>query len=48
VTNLAAEPYTVDDLVLSFPVPAHASELLDFGGRHKLNWQLNDLLEVAQ
>lgn len=34
VTNLAAEPYTVDDLVLSFPVPAQATELIDFAGRH--------------
>jgi alpha-galactosidase len=34
VTNRAAEPYAVDDLVLSFPVPAQATELLDFAGRH--------------
>jgi alpha-galactosidase len=34
VTNLAGDPYTVDDLVLSFPVPSEASELLDFAGRH--------------
>jgi alpha-galactosidase len=36
VTNLAAETYTVDDLVLSFPVPDAATELLDFAGRHNL------------
>jgi alpha-galactosidase len=36
VTNLAAEPYTVDELALSFPVPAEATELLDFAGRHNL------------
>ena len=34
VTNLADEPYTLDEVVLSFPVPAEASELLDFAGRH--------------
>jgi alpha-galactosidase len=34
VTNLAAEPYTVDEVALSFPVPAEAAELLDFAGRH--------------
>jgi alpha-galactosidase len=34
VTNVAAEPYTVDDLALAFPVPAEATELLDFAGRH--------------
>lgn len=34
VTNLAAEPYAVDEVVLSFPVPAEATEILDFAGRH--------------
>jgi alpha-galactosidase len=34
VTNLAAEAYTVDEVVLSFPVPGEANELLDFAGRH--------------
>jgi alpha-galactosidase len=34
VRNLAADAYTLDDLVLSFPVPAAATELLDFAGRH--------------
>jgi alpha-galactosidase len=34
VTNAADEVYQVDDLVLAFPVPAAASELLDFAGRH--------------
>jgi alpha-galactosidase len=34
--NDAAEPYTVEDLVLAFPVPAEAAELLDFAGRHNL------------
>jgi alpha-galactosidase len=36
VTNRAGERYTVDDLVLTFPVPAEAAELLDFTGRHNL------------
>ncbi len=36
VTNLADEPYALDDLVLAFPVPAEADELLDFAGRHCL------------
>src|SRR4051812_31751733 len=36
VRNLAAEPYALDDLVLALPVPADASELLDFAGRHNL------------
>ncbi|MBB4763574.1 alpha-galactosidase [Amorphoplanes digitatis] len=34
VRNLTEEAYTVDDLVLAFPVPADATELLDFTGRH--------------
>ncbi len=33
VTNLAAEAYTVDEVVLSFPVPGEANELLDFAGQ---------------
>ncbi len=33
VTNTDAAPYQVDDLVLAYPVPAEASELLDFAGR---------------
>ena len=36
VHNRAAEVYTLDGLALSFPVPAHATELLDFAGRHNL------------
>jgi len=36
VTNLAAEPYSLEELVVSFPVPAEAAELLDFAGRHNL------------
>jgi alpha-galactosidase len=36
VTNLAGERYTVDDLVLAFPVPGTATEMLDFAGRHNL------------
>jgi alpha-galactosidase len=36
VENLAADVYTLDDLVLALPVPAEADELLDFGGRHNL------------
>ncbi|MEU7908000.1 alpha-galactosidase [Actinoplanes sp. NPDC049118] len=34
VRNLTDETYAVDDLVLSFPVPSDATELLDFTGRH--------------
>ncbi|GLY92954.1 alpha-galactosidase [Actinoplanes sp. NBRC 103695] len=34
LTNHAADTYQLDDLVLAFPVPAEAAELLDFGGRH--------------
>ncbi|MET0423937.1 MAG: alpha-galactosidase [Actinoplanes sp.] len=30
------EPYEINDLVLSFPLPAEATEVLDFGGRHNL------------
>lgn len=33
VTNRDAEPYTVHDLVLAYPVPANAREILDFAGR---------------
>src|SRR5689334_23350885 len=36
VRNLAPEPYQLDDLVLSLPVPDEATELLDFAGRHNL------------
>jgi alpha-galactosidase len=36
VHNLAPEPYQLDDLVLSLPVPDEATELLDFAGRHTL------------
>ena len=36
VTNLAAEPYSVEQVVVSFPVPAEAAEILDFAGRHTL------------
>jgi alpha-galactosidase len=36
VTNEHDHPYAVEDLVLSFPVPAEATELLDFAGRHNL------------
>jgi alpha-galactosidase len=34
VRNLTDETYTVDDLVIAFPVPPDATELLDFSGRH--------------
>ncbi|WP_439593424.1 alpha-galactosidase [Microbacterium sp.] len=34
VTNLAAAPYTLDDLSLAFPIPSEATELLDFTGQH--------------
>jgi alpha-galactosidase len=33
VTNRGADAYVVDDLVLTYPVPAEAAEILDFGGR---------------
>ena len=33
VTNLGTEDYQVDDLVLAYPVPDHAREILDFAGR---------------
>ena len=36
VTNLAAEPYSLEELVVSFPVPAEAAEILNFAGRHNL------------
>ena len=34
ITNTADEIYGLDDLVLAYPVPAEAAELLDFSGRH--------------
>ena len=34
VRNLAAEPYALEDLVLALPVPAEATDVLDFTGRH--------------
>nr|WP_254788650.1 glycoside hydrolase family 36 N-terminal domain-containing protein [Arthrobacter sp. ok909] len=34
LTNLYNEKYTLEDLVLSFPIPAEATELLDFAGNH--------------
>jgi alpha-galactosidase len=37
--NRAGETYDLQDLVLCFPVPAVATELLDFGGRHNLERQ---------
>ncbi|MBU2670734.1 alpha-galactosidase [Actinoplanes bogorensis] len=36
VTNQHEDTYGLEDLVLSFPIPAEASELLDFAGRHNL------------
>ncbi|WP_433307272.1 alpha-galactosidase [Actinoplanes sp. CA-030573] len=36
VGNRSADPYELHDLVLSFPVPDEASEILDFAGRHNL------------
>ncbi|MCY1141097.1 alpha-galactosidase [Actinoplanes sp. Pm04-4] len=36
VTNQHVDPYALEDLVLSFPIPARATELLDFAGRHNL------------
>jgi alpha-galactosidase len=34
--NRGASAYGINDFVLSFPLPAEASEILDFGGRHNL------------
>ncbi|MFD7458070.1 MULTISPECIES: alpha-galactosidase [unclassified Streptomyces] len=34
LTNEGARPYTVDGLLLTLPVPGHATELLDLTGRH--------------
>ena len=34
IRNLAEETYSLDSLVLALPVPAEATELLDFAGRH--------------
>jgi alpha-galactosidase len=36
VTNVAGDPYQLDDLVLAYPVPPVATELLDFAGRWAL------------
>ena len=36
LTNSGAEPYRVDALELSLPVPSHATEVLDFTGRWAL------------
>ncbi|MBM2619732.1 alpha-galactosidase [Actinoplanes sp. LDG1-06] len=36
LTNQREETYGLEDLVLSFPLPAEATELLDFAGRHNL------------
>ncbi|TAP43118.1 alpha-galactosidase [Arthrobacter sp. S39] len=34
LTNLCDETYTLEDLFLSYPIPAEATELLDFAGNH--------------
>lgn len=34
LTNLCDEKHTVEDLAVSFPIPAEATELLDFAGNH--------------
>ncbi|WP_435613114.1 alpha-galactosidase [Streptomyces sp. bgisy159] len=34
LTNQGERPYTLDALLLTLPVPAHATELLDLTGRH--------------
>ncbi|CAN7323326.1 alpha-galactosidase [Arthrobacter sp. LjRoot78] len=34
LTNLCDEKYTLEDLALSYPIPAEATELLDFAGNH--------------
>ena len=36
VANRAEVAYSLDELVLCFPIPAEADELLDFSGRHSL------------
>ena len=36
VTNVAEDPYQLDDLVLAYPVPPVVTELLDFAGRWAL------------
>jgi alpha-galactosidase len=36
VRNDGPEAYGLNDLVLSFPLPAEATEILDFAGRHNL------------
>jgi alpha-galactosidase len=36
LANRGSSAYALNDLVLSFPLPAEASEILDFGGRHNL------------
>jgi len=36
ITNLATEPYELDDVSLAFPVPREATEILDFTGEHGL------------
>ncbi len=33
LTNLGPDPYGLVELVLALPVPSHAAEILDFGGR---------------
>lgn len=33
LTNAGTDPYTVNDLVLAYPVPERAREILDFAGR---------------
>ena len=33
VTNLGSDAYRVDELLVAFPVPARAREVLDFAGR---------------
>jgi alpha-galactosidase len=32
VINIGEDPYTVNDCVITFPVPQHAGEILDFAG----------------
>jgi alpha-galactosidase len=36
VGNRGSSAYGINDLVVSFPLPPEASEILDFGGRHNL------------
>ena len=38
LTNLHEKTYALDDVSLAFPIPAEATELLDFAGSHNCEW----------